>query len=401
MSDQPVFLRLSIMMFLQFFVWGGWYVTTSAYIPTRGWDEGVIGWAYTVGPIAAIISPLFLGMVADRFFATQKVLAVLHLLGAALLFVAPMVEDSSGLFIGILLGHMLCYMPTLGLTNTLSFHHIKNQEKQFPIIRMFGTLGWIAAVYLASDYSQEGLPFQLAGGAGILLGLYSFSLPHTPPPLAGRSVSVREILCVDALSLMKQPAFAIFMLASFLICIPLAGYYSFALPFISTHGYQASALNYGQATEVVFMFLMPFFFARLGVKWMLMVGMAAWVLRYVLFALGADAGTVWMIYGGIALHGICYDFFFVTGQIYVDKAAPRAIRGQAQGFLVLMTQGLGLGIGAQVFSRLVAEYRVEAEAGDGYDWSTIWLYPAAAAGVILILFALSFRSRVDDAEPAA
>jgi len=397
--------RLSVMMFLEFFVWGAWYVSVGNYMGAHDMGPEDIGWAYTVGPIAALISPLFLGMIADRFFATEKVLGVMHILAGGVMFVAPRFVSNPTAFIGVLALHMLCYMPTLGLTNTLAFHNMTNQEKQFPLIRVFGTIGWIAANLVVSsvlhaDKGEE--QFYVTGAAAILLGLYSFSLPHTPAPAAGKPFSVRDALGLDAVSLMKDRSFAVFMLGSFLICIPLAAYYSFAPVFVGSTGVEdvATRMSLGQASEIFFMLVMPLFFARLGVKWMLAVGMLAWVARYGLFAASAESHVQWMVLGGILLHGICYDFFFVTGQIYVDKRASAQSRGQAQGFLVLVTQGLGLGIGAQVVGRLVAHYTTGAAGAEVRDWQAIWTVPCVAAGVILVLFVLLFRDRPTSASSA-
>jgi nucleoside transporter len=423
--------RLSIMMFLEFFVWGAWYVTVGNYMGAHDMSAAVY-WAYTVGPIAAIISPFFLGMVADRFFATEHVLSLMHLIGGLALFGAPFLTPHDGAspwpFIAVLLIHMLCYMPTLGLTNTLAFHNLTNREKQFPIVRVFGTIGWIVANIVVSkglnaDKSVE--QFYVAGGAAIVLAVFSLLLPHTPPPAKGKAPSVRDVLGLDALVLMKKSSFAVFIISSFLICIPLAAYYNYAPVFADAAGFHNVAFNmsYGQMAEVVFMLLMPLFFMRLGVKWMLLVGMFAWVLRYGLFAAAADNGVLWMIMGGILLHGICYDFFFVTGFIYVDKQASAKIRGQAQGLLVLITQGLGMLIGAQLIGRLVNAFtkenvatlleqakalRDQAAAATGVnaqslwdratelllsanDWQTIWLIPCIRAAVVAVAFMLLFR----------
>ena len=358
-----------------------------------------IGWAYSVGPIAAILSPFLLGMVADRFFATERVLGGVHIVGGIVLFCAPMVVDGAGsapLFVGMLFLHMICYMPTLGLTNTLAFHNITNQEKQFPLIRVFGTLGWIVAGIVVSKVfhaDETALPFQIGGGAGVLLGLYCLTLPHTPPPAKGKKVSVRDLLCLDALSLLKKPSFLVFMVSSTLICIPLAAYYAYAPVFVNAAGLADPAfkMTFGQMSEIVFMLVMPLFFARLGVKKMLLIGMFAWVARYGLFALGAPTGTLWMILAGIALHGICYDFFFVTGQIYVDKEAPVALRGQAQGLLILVTQGIGMLVGAQVSAKLFSMFVQGREADILLGWQKYWIIPCAAAGAIMVLFALLFK----------
>ncbi len=427
--------RFSVMMLLQFFVWGAWYVTVGNYMAAVGMADSIY-WAYTVNPIAAIAAPFFLGMVADRWFATEKVLGALHLVGGVAMLAAPMFEDAPGLFIGALLVHSLCYTPTLGLANALAFHHIaaadasgSAQQKRFPLIRVFGTLGWIVAGVLVSAVlhaDETALPLRVAGIAALLLGVYSFTLPHRAPPLAGVPVRARGILGIDALRQLGGGSFLVFVAASLLVSIPLAAYYAYAPVFVNAAGLDSPAfrMSFGQMSEVLFMLAMPLFFARLGVKWMLLVGMLAWVLRYTLFALAAPDGVAWMIMGGILLHGICYDFFFVTGQIYVDKRAPVAIRGQAQGFLVLVTQGIGLGLGAQIVQKLIvnkykapnieeitaraAALREQAkEAADSsellqnasdllltsHNWQMIWAICAAAAAVVMVLFAVLFRDR--------
>ncbi|MCA9208226.1 MAG: MFS transporter, partial [Planctomycetales bacterium] len=346
----PNTVRLAIMMFLQFFVWGAWYVSMTGFI-NKSDMAAVTGAAYTVGPLAAIIAPFFLGMIADRFFSSERVLGVLHLLGGAFLIAAPLAAsaftlpappENAGLFynlvlhdlpayvhpfILILLLHMLCYMPTLGLTTSLSFQNLENQEKQFPLVRVAGTIGWIVgniAVSFLPGKDQSASQFMMAGGAAILLGIYSFSLPHTPPAAKGTKPTIGQILGTDSLRLFRSPAYSVFMLCSFLICIPLAGYYSFARNYVEAAGAVVNdsatfTMSFGQMSEVFFMVVMPLFFARLGVKWMLVAGMGAWVLRYGLFSAAASNEVVWMILLGVILHGICYDFFFVTGMIYVDK----------------------------------------------------------------------------------
>jgi nucleoside transporter len=357
-------VRLGVMMFLQFFLWGAWYVTMGPYLAGLKMESSFIGSAYSLGPIAAIFSPFFLGMIADRFFPTERVLGVMHVLGGLLLMAAPFgMQQNPDLFLAAVLAHMLCYMPTLGLTNTLAFHNMTNQEKQFPLIRVWGTIGWIVAGLTISQLSfdTDARMFYVAGGSGVLLGLYSFTLPHTPPPAKGTTFSVRDALGLDALSMLKDRSFAVFVLCSFLIFIPLAAYYAFAGQYVGEVGVKeiAQTMTYGQMSEIFFMIVMPLFFARLGVKWMLLVGMGAWVVRYVLFAQAGDQQVQWMVLSGIILHGICYDFFFVTGQIYVDKRANKKIRGAAQGFLVLVTQGLGMLIGAKASGALVDRYKAE------------------------------------------
>jgi nucleoside transporter len=291
----------------------------------------------------------------------------MHLLGGAAMFGAVQLmkgaEPSPDIINWMFFAHMLCYFPTLSLTNTLALHNMQNAEKEFPLIRVFGTIGWIVAGVVVSALAWDNKieMFQLAAGAAVLMGLYSFTLPHTPPPSAGKQVSAREILGVDALVLLKRPSFLIFMASSFLVCIPLAFYYQMAGKYVNHAGLENPAfkMSFGQMSEIFFMLVMPLFFARLGVKWMLFVGMLAWVARYALFALGASDGVAWMVLGGVILHGICYDFFFVTGQIYTDRVAPPAIRGQAQGMLVLFTLGLGMLIGAQVAGEVEERYTPE------------------------------------------
>jgi nucleoside transporter len=396
--------RLSAMMFLQFFVWGAWYTTIAVYMTTHGM-ETLTHWPYTVNPIAAIIAPFFLGLVADRYFATERVLGVLHLLGGAVLLLVPQASGAPTLFIGLLLLYNLCYMPTLGLANSLAFHNITDQEKQFPVIRVFGTIGWIAAGLFISFVlagfvtilpEQTALPLYTAAVASIALGLYSFTLPHTPPSAAGQKVSLRSIIGLDALKQLGSRPFYVFIAASLLLCIPLAAYYNFTQIFLGAAGVSniAATQTLGQMSEVVFMLLMPFFFVRLGVKWMLTVGMGAWVLRYALFALAAPDAIFWMIAAGILLHGICYDFFFVTGQIYVDKKATPAIRGQAQGFLVFVTYGVGMLIGAQVAGNVYNSFLGGEPQLTLQQWQSFWWIPAAFAAAIMVFFAVAFRDRV-------
>lgn len=394
--------RLSAMMFLQFFVWGCWFATIGNYMDKAGMGSAIF-WAYTVGPIAAFVTPFFLGMVADRFFPTQTVLAALHLAGAAAIFLAPTVVPAEPggsplAFILVLQAHTLCYMPTIGLANTLAFHHLTNQEKQFPVIRVFGTFGWIAAGVLVSKVlkaDETDLPMKVAAVAGLLMGLYSLSLPHTPPPAKGKSFSWRDAVGLDALQLLRKPSFAVFLVASLLICIPLSAYFAYAPLFVKVAGLADPAfkMTFGQMSEVFFMLAMPLFFARLGVKKMILIGTLAWAVRYGLFAAGSAGSGAWMILGGILLHGICYDFFFVTGYIYTDKVAPAQIRGQAQGLVVLATLGLGMLIGAQVAGAIFN--RVVTAAPDSPEllaqWHTFWAIPAVLATVVMILFGLFFH----------
>lgn len=401
-SSNLVF-RLSTMMFFQFFIWGAWYTSVAVYMTELGMKD-LTHWPYTVNPIAAIVAPFFLGLIADRYFATERVLGVLHILGGVILFITPQTSATPGLFIALLLAYNLCYMPTLGLANSLAFHHIANQEKQFPVIRVFGTIGWIVAGLFISFIlgkitgqvaEKTPMPLYTAGTASLLLGLFSFTLPHTPPKGAGEKVSLRSIAGLDALQVLGSKPFYVFLICSFLICIPLAAYYNFTQLYLQASGFQniAGTQTLGQMSEVIFMLLMPLFFARLGVKKMLLVGMLAWVIRYALFAIGAPESITWMIIIGIALHGICYDFFFVTGQIYVDKKSNDKIRGQAQGFLVLVTYGLGMLIGAQVAGTTYNNFLKNADALTPEQWQQFWWLPAGFAMVVMLIFGLFFREK--------
>jgi nucleoside transporter len=394
-------LKLSAMMFFQYFIWGSWYVTMGTYLGRIGFAGEQIGLAYSTTAIAAMVSPFFVGLIADRFFSTEKVLATLHLTGAVLLFYASTL-DTFGAFFPALLGYTLCYMPTLALTNSISFHQMQDPGKEFPGVRVLGTIGWIAAGLTIGFMGVEAtaLPLKIGAAMSGLLGLYCFALPHTPPTKSGGRVTAREVLGLDALALMKERSFAIFVVASFLICIPLTFYYSFTNLFLNELGVwnAAGKMTMGQMSEIFFMLVMPWFFLRLGVKWMMVVGMLAWTVRYVLFAYGDAGPLVWMLYVGILLHGICYDFFFVTGQIYMDKKAPLALRAAAQGFIAFVTLGVGMFIGSWLSGVVVGMYT----APDGsHDWQRIWILPAVASGVVLVLFALLFHYRDTAPEEAA
>ena len=393
-------VKLSVMMFLEYFVWGAWYVTMGTWLGSLGFSGEQIGLTYGTTALAAMISPFFVGMIADRFFATQRLLAVLHALGAIALFYASTRSTFWPLYSAVLV-HTLFYMPTLALTNSLSFRQMKDPGREFPPIRVLGTLGWIVAGLVVGTLGVEatGRPLQLAAVGSVALAVFCLVLPHTPPHTAGR-VRFRDVLGLDALELMKDRSFAVFVIGSFLVCIPLQFYYAFANPFLNAIGVSNAAgkMTLGQMSELGFMLLMPWFFKRLGVKQLLLVGMAAWVARYILFAYGNNETLVWMLYLGILLHGICYDFFFVTGQIYVDQKAPPTVRAAAQGFITFVTYGVGMLIGSWLSGRVVDAYVV---AGDvGHDWQSIWLVPAAMAAAVLALFALFFRTN-DTAEARA
>jgi nucleoside transporter len=391
--------RLAVMMFIQYFAWGAWYVTAPLFLSRIGFQGDDIGWTYAVGPIAGILSPIFVGMVADRFFSTEKILGVLHLLAGGFMYGAIVLmqgsQPSAPAINLLFFAHMLCYFPTLALTNSISMQNLSNSEKQFPLIRVFGTAGWIVPGILISALKWDNLihPFQMSAGVSILLGLYCFSLPHTPPPLIGKRITIREVVGLDALVLLKRPSFLVFMVSSFLICIPLSYYYQLATKCLEDSGVANPAfkMTFGQMSEVIFMLVMPLFFARLGVKKMLLVGMLAWVVRYTLFAYGAPDRVTWMLLGGVILHGICYDFFFVTGQIYTDRIAPPSIRAQAQGMLVFFTLGLGMMIGAKVAGAAAEHFTQKVGETVTTNWHALWIGPAAAAAFIMVFFGAVFR----------
>ena len=390
-------LKLSVMMFLQYFIWGAWYVAMGAYLnETLQFNGQQVGLAYGSTALAAMISPFFVGMVADRFFATERILAALHVVGALLLlWVATL--DSFATFYPVLIGYTLFYMPTLALTNSLSFHQMSDPGKEFPGVRVLGTIGWIVAGYAIDllGFGRSAGMFQAAAAASLALGLFSLALPHTPPAKLGHAITARDVLGLDALKLMRERSFAIFVIGSFLICIPLQFYYAFANAFLSEIGVAnpTSKMTLGQWSEIFFMLVMPWFFVRLGVKWMLIVGMLAWTARYLLFAYGDPGSLMWMLYGGILLHGICYDFFFVTGQIYTDKRAPVQIRAAAQGFIAFVTLGVGMFIGSYLSGWVVDQF----VTGATHDWRSIWLVPAAFAAVVMVVFAVLFRYREHEA----
>ena len=432
-----IFTSLSVMMFLQFFIWGSWYVTAPNYLGTIGFGAEHFKWTYSVGPIAGMISPFFVGFVADRFFPAQRVLGVMHLLGAAFMYFAitlmQAAEPDPTLINWVFFLHMLTYFPTLALTNSLAMKNMTSPDKEFPFIRVFGTIGWIVAgiTLSALKYDTSVNMFHLTVGAGALLGVFSFFLPNTPPSGTGK-VTAGQLLGLDAMVLFKKKEYLIFLVCSALICIPLAFYYQIASRVVEMVGLPiGQTMSYGQMSEIFFMLVMPLFFVRLGVKWMLAVGMLAWVVRYALFAFGASSEVQWMIIVGIVLYGICYDFFFVTGQIYTDKKAPSHIRSQAQGLLVLFTLGLGMLIGAQVAGVIegkfttdeskakkalvtlkVEEIATATEAGAdeatlqalndekntlrkeelaAIEWKPLWLAPAAFAGLVMLIFIATFK----------
>ncbi len=394
-------IRLSTMMFLEYFIWGAWYVTVGTWLSTRlhfsGQQVGLIAGTTAVG---AILAPFFVGLVADKLFATERVLAVLHLFGAVLLYLASR-QIGFGELYAVTLLYCLCFMPTLALTNSLSFRQLKDPKQEFGPIRVLGTGGWIVAGLLVGKMGLEATarPLQIAAASSALLAVYALTLPHTPPLARGEKLSLTSLFPREALALLGERSMAIFAAASFLICIPLQFYYAFTNLFLNNTGVHNAAgkMTGGQMSELFCMLLIPWFFRRLGVKYMLAAGMAAWVLRYALFAFGDPGPHVWMLWLGILLHGICYDFFFVTGQIYIDRKATPALRAAAQGLIAFITYGLGMFVGSWLSGAVVEHYTAHAADGTvSYDWRGIWVVAAVASAVVLAAFLVAFNDRQRD-----
>lgn len=391
-------VQLSIMMFFQFFIWGCWYVTMGTYFGEIGFQGSDVGNAYSTISLGAIFAPLFVGMIADRFFNAEHVLGALHLIGAGLLYWISTITTPSGVYWALLL-YSLCYMPTLAIANAVAFNQMDNPEKEFPSIRVLGTIAWIIAGLIIGFMKIEptAIPFLIASGVSVLMGIYSFFLPATPPKGKGKKVSIGQLFGFDAIKLMKDRSFAVLIIGSLLVSIPLSFYYNFTNPYFNESGMvnAAAKMTMGQMSEILFLLLMPFFFKKLGVKKMIMFGILCWVARYLLFAYGNNEGLVFMFYAGIILHGLCYDFFFVTGQIYVDNEAPEEVRSSAQGLIALVTYGLGMYIGSVYSGYVVESQQIMSDAGEiiGHHWWNIWMVPAGLAGVVLILFAIFFKDK--------
>jgi len=392
-------IKLSAMMFLEFFIWGAWFVTLGTYLGKNLAASGnQIGLAYLTQSIGAIAAPFIIGLIADRYFSAQKILGVLHLFGAALLFYASTVTTFDNFFPVILI-YMILFMPTLALVNSVSFRQMNDPGKEFPAIRVLGTIGWIIAGlsigWLAwEQQNQLVLTFKVSAIASALLGIFSFTLPATPPVKKDEKASISDILGLEAISLLKNRSYLLFFLSSVAICIPLAFYYNFTNLYLNEAGMKSAAgvQSLGQVSETLFLLLMPVLFARFGVKKMLGIGMAAWALRYLFFAFGNANSGYWMLVMGIVLHGICYDFFFVTGQIYTDKLAGERFKSAAQGFITLATYGVGMLIGSLLSGLIVDYYKTDI----GHNWYSIWIIPAAIAAAVFVLFILFFSDKNTD-----
>ncbi len=396
-------VQLSFMMFLEFFIWGGWFVTLGTFLGDNlKATGGEIAMAFSTQSWGAIIAPFIIGLIADRYFNAERILGVLHLLGAFLMYQMYNASDFA-LFYPYVLGYMIIYMPTLALVNSISFNQMKDPAKEFSFVRVFGTIGWIAAgliisyVFLwdSAEARAEGMlknTFLMVAIASALLGLFSFTLPKTPPTsIKDGNVNISTILGLDALRLLKDRNFLIFFISSILICIPLAFYYQNANPFLAEIGMEnpTGKMTIGQASEVLFMLLLPFFFKRFGFKMTILAGMLAWTVRYLLFAYGNAGDLAFMLIIGIALHGICYDFFFVSGQIYTDSKAGEKFKSAAQGLITLATYGLGMLIGFWVAGKISDMYLVSENV---HDWTNIWTFPAIFAFVVLAVFAIFFKN---------
>lgn len=394
-------VKLSFMMFLEFFIWGGWFVTLGTFLGNNlNAADGEIAQAFSTQSWGAIIAPFIIGLIADRFFNAERILGVLHLIGAVLMYQMSNTTEFA-VFYPYVLGYMIAYMPTLALVNSVAFNQMSDPSKDFPLVRVFGTGGWIVAGLLISFLAwdspaniQEGMlknTFLMVAIASAILGLFSFVLPKTPPSGKGEKAKISDILGLDALGLLKDRNFLVFFVSSVLICIPLAFYYQNLSPFLTETGVENSTAwaSVGQISEVVFMLLLPFFFKKFGFKTTILVGMLAWALRYLLFAFGDTGDLFFMIITGIVLHGICYDFFFVSGQIYTDSKAGEKVKSAAQGLITLATYGVGMLVGFYVAGKVSDANLI----GDGlHNWKQIWLFPAGFAAAVLVIFALLFKN---------
>lgn len=397
-------LQLSTMMFLEFFIWGAWFVTLGTFLINNLHASGAeTGAVFSTQSWGAIIAPFIIGLIADRYFNAEKILAILHLVGAFLMYQMHSATDVS-VFYPYVLGYMILFMPTLALVNSISFNQMKDTEKEFPPIRVWGTIGWIVAglaisfvfVWDSAENIQAGLmknTFLLASIASLILGIFSFALPKTPPKMEkGSKVKISEILGLDALKLLKDKNYLIFFIASILIDIPLAFYYQYANPYLTDIGMTnaTAKMSLGQFFEIFFLLMLPFFFKKFGFKITIMAGMLAWAIRYALFAYGNAGDLTFMLIIAIILHGICYDFFMVSGQIYTDAKAGPKVKSAAQGLITLATYGIGMLIGYEIAGLIADAYKTGENA---FDWKMIWIIPSIIAFVVFLLFAIFFHDK--------
>lgn len=397
------YTKLSFMMFLEFFIWGGWFVTLGAFMGNNLNASGAeTAMAYSTQSWGAIIAPFIIGLIADRYFNAEKILGVLHLIGATLMYIMSQATSFDS-FYPYVLGYMIAYMPTLALVNSVAFNQMDDPSKQFPLVRVFGTVGWIVAGWIISlafkwdaiENIQQGMlsnTFMMVAIASFILGVFSFTLPKTPPSNKNEKVTISDILGLDALKLLKDRNFLVFFISSVLICIPLAFYYQNISPYLTELKVENSTAwaSMGQMSEVAFMLLLPFFFKKYGFKKTILFGMLAWGVRYLLFAYGNSGDLFFMIATGIALHGICYDFFFVSGQIFTDSKAGEKVKSAAQGLITLATYGVGMLVGFWVAGQIV-DQNILTENGT-HNWQSIWTFPAIFAVVVLFIFAVLFKN---------
>jgi nucleoside transporter len=406
--NRAIYSQLSAMMFLEFFIWGGWFVTLGTFLGNNlNANGGQTAMAFSTQSWGAIIAPFIIGLIADRYFHAERILGAIHLIGAVLMFLMANATEFSA-FYPVALLYMILYMPTLALVNSVSFRQLQDPAKQFGQIRVWGTIGWIIAGLVISfvfswdsvESVQQGLlrnTFMMSAVASLILGIFSFTLPKTPPVGGSEnSKSLATIFGSDALGILKDRNYFIFFVASVLICIPLAFYYQYANPFLIEVQVENATgiMTIGQMSEVLFMLMLPVFILRFGIKVTLLVGMAAWVLRYAAFAMGDVGGSLPLLITGIALHGVCYDFFFVSGQIYTDRLAGEQHRSAAQGLITLATYGVGMLIGYWIAGRLYDVYTVDL----GHNWVAIWGFPAIFALLILVIFALTFSDKASNGQ---
>ncbi len=400
-------VRLSLMMFLNYFVWGCWYVTLGTYLTTTLKFSGTqAGAVFGTTALASMISPFFVGLIADRYIATERVMMALHLAGAAVLYAVSRATGFGAVY-GLMLVYCLCYFPTIALTNSITLRYVADSGRDFPLIRFFGTFGWIAIGQIIGRLGIEttAMPFLLAAGASVVMALFCLTLPHMPPVKEQKTLTLRGALGFDALVMLKTPSYRVFVIASILACIPLTFYFSFTNAFLNDVGVvnAAGKMTWGQISEVGMMLLMPFIFRRITVKGILLMGLVAWSVRYLLLAAGNPSDRMWMFYLAILLHGVCYDFFFMTGQLYTDQQAPPHLRNAAQGFITFVTYGVGMFIGSLLSGRALDLFSTKTGTSVSHNWTGFWLSSSAGAFVLVVLIAVFFRSKgkIETQQPAA